>query len=213
MIFEGMGLADVNLRLAGTWVMCTRKKDTSAVPCLVVEALGSERSADGYLDADITHVRGYFNSDEKSLQEILHIEHTPPTLGYVMRPSTGRVYFVSRVPERQSRSGLPGHSIFLSELDTDTGRLSDVPLSLAAELVQELYTRPLKEYGITGSCIQSTKDWLLSSNCFLGTHKKARVLYGPDFIPVGEVRLEGNECVIKTQNPLTAQTLLGGAHG
>lgn len=214
---EGMSRADVQLRLHNTWVRIQLSTGVW-VPVLCVEILGTEIEENGYYSFNLSAVRGYTSPDEdRTTNEVADIDMACPALGYVMRDPSTCVY-VAKVPERQSRAGMPGHSIMVRPGPGKTAnRLQETNHSIRT--VEACYSPvypSLREVLVE----RSKSPRAISPLCALqsSTGGADFVLYGPDFVKLADLRAlkhgDSYSCSLRTQHPHAVRMCLraGGVH-
>ena len=213
----GMSRADVQLRLNNTWVQA-RSHSGEWMTVLCTDVHGTEVEEEGYYSFLLTAVRGYSAADQDRVTvDIDDINMGCPALGYVSI-GTGGCLYVAKLPERQSRAGMPGHSIMVrAGLGKTAVRLQETQhnFSIVSACYNPSY-HSLKEV----LAERSKYTRAISSLCALQNTSGGAdfVLYGPDFVKLAEIRAtkhgDSYSCALRTQHPHAVRMCLrsGGVH-
>lgn len=192
---------DVHLRYNGTWT-CFRSGE-KLVTMYVTDLITDQHNAGQYYDTDVVSVRGFSNGKETTIEpdELLPV---PGTLGYVVHD--GEILFLSRIPERQSRAGLPPHSIRVFSSNETSLRLNDYGVQAGYNMVKQILEGARVCTALTAA-IKLGHGIISHELCY----NKGK-LYGPELLCIGSVSTNDGEVLIKTEHPKTVQRLLGEAH-
>lgn len=197
-LFRDMSVDDCNLRLSSSFVQATLD-DGSTTVVLVREVLGYH-DEDGYV-VDRLVIAG----SEEPLS-VHSIEYTCPPLGYVQY--AGSVAYMTRVPERQTRTGLPAHSTVVMLGHDDSVRLGSMrdAFVLAAAAYKQLRT-PLEK------AISTPGMWAVGPGlCISNSDGNSGKILATLFFEAGEFTRVGDSVQVTTKHPILVSALLRGAH-
>lgn len=199
-LFKDMSLDDCHLRLSGSWVVLVH---ADGVTPGMVRELGGSYVTGGFM-ADRVWLSGM--DDGIEVDDILY--NCPP-LGYVQL-AAGAAY-LQRVPERQTRTGMPNHST-TAQLHPGAGstRMDGLRVSLCKEIAQAAYlggyVQPHRAFTTQG------RHAVSGALCVDNITGSAGKLYASGFLEAGEFTFSGDAVQVSTPHPLMVQALIRGMY-
>lgn len=205
-VVDGMSMHDVNLRCAGAFVL------VNGEPVYVREMYGADRTGDNEYKVQ---VQGAYIGADETRQEIKvnHIDFGAPSTGYC---TTESCVYVTRAPERQSRTGLPAHSTMVRRSIGDgLTRLGVLRWKDQMRIVTSMYGNrghvPLREaMSKAAGTVSSVTDRFAVHVRPSGGEVD---LLGPDFTVLGTATIAGDTVTVRTKHPHAISALLGDMYG